>query len=60
MHLWVGILQYCYNGKYDIIYFTHSFGLIEYDVPANDIQVKPIERTAYNRLRYDARVKMGV
>ncbi|MCM1048257.1 MAG: hypothetical protein NC433_07520 [Clostridiales bacterium] len=82
----LGILQYCYNGKYDgfevhdvpdidlksyfaevmneysdkydIIYFAHSFGLIEYDVTANDIQVKHIERSAYNRLRYNARLKI--
>ncbi len=27
----LGILQYCYKDKYDIIYFVHSFGLIEYD-----------------------------
>lgn len=49
-----------YKDKYDIIYFAHSFGLIEYDVLVNEIQVKPIERSAYNRLRYDARVKIQI
>lgn len=49
-----------YSDKYDIIYFVHSFGLIEYNVFANEIQVIPIEESDYNRLRYDARVKIGV
>jgi len=48
-----------YDDKYDIIYFAHSFGLMEYNILTNEIQVIPIERSAYNRLRYDARVKIG-
>ena len=46
-----------YNDKYDIIYFVHSFGLIEYDILTDEVQVIPIERSIYNKLRYDARVK---
>ncbi len=49
-----------YNDKYDIIYFVHSFGLIEYDVLTDEVQVIPIERSIYNKLRYDARVKIGI
>lgn len=49
-----------YNDKYDIIYFVHSFGLIEYDVLTGEIQVIPIEESIYNKLRYDARVKIEV
>lgn len=49
-----------YNDKYDIIYFVHSFGLIEYDVLTNEVQVMPIKRSAYNKLRYNARVKIEV
>ena len=49
-----------YNDKYDIIYFVHSFGLIEYDVLTDEVQVIPIERSIYNKLRYDARVKIEV
>lgn len=49
-----------YSDKYDIIYFVHSFGLIEYDVLTGEIQVIHIERSIYNKLRYDARVKIGV
>lgn len=49
-----------YKDKYDIIYFVHSFGLIEYDVLTDEVQVIPIERSIYNRLKYDARVKIGV
>lgn len=49
-----------YNDKYDIIYFVHSFGLIEYDVLTAEVQVIPIERSIYNKLRYDARVKIGI
>ena len=49
-----------YNDKYDIIYFVHSFGLIEYDVLTDEVQVITIERSIYNKLQYDARVKIGV
>lgn len=49
-----------YNDKYDIIYFVHSFGLIEYDILTDEVQVRPIERSIYNKLRYDARVKIGI
>lgn len=49
-----------YNDKYDIIYFVHSFGLIEYDILTDEVQVIPIERSIYNKLRYDARVKIEV
>ncbi len=49
-----------YNDKYDIIYFVHSFGLIEYDVLTDEVQVISIERSIYNKLRYDARVKIEV
>lgn len=49
-----------YNDKYDIIYFVHSFGLIEYDVLTGEVQVRPIERSIYNKLRYVARVKIEV
>lgn len=49
-----------YKDKYDSIYFVHSFGLIEYDVLTDEVQVIPIERSIYNRLKYDARVKIGV
>lgn len=49
-----------YRDKYDIIYFVHSFGLIEYDVLTDEVQVISIERSIYNRLKYDARVKIGV
>lgn len=49
-----------YNDKYDIIYFVHSFGLIEYDVLTDEVQVITIERCIYNKLKYDARVKIGV
>lgn len=49
-----------YNDKYDIIYFVHLFGLIEYDVLADEVQVISIERSIYDKLRYDARVKIGI
>jgi len=60
-------LKYCfdevlnkYEDKYDVIYFGFSCGLIEYNIPLNDIWVKPIERTAYNKLQYEARLKVEV
>ena len=47
-----------YRDKYDVIYFGYSCGLIEYDILLNSIQVQPIERNAYNRLQYEARLKV--
>ncbi|MDE5780027.1 MAG: hypothetical protein K2I03_00900 [Lachnospiraceae bacterium] len=47
-----------YRDKYDVIYFGYSCGLIEYDILLNSIQVQPIERNAYNKLQYEARLKV--
>ena len=47
-----------YRDKYDVIYFGYSCGLIEYDILLNSIQVQPIESNAYNRLQYEARLKV--
>lgn len=47
-----------YRDKYDVIYFVYSCGLIEYDILLNSIQVRCIERNDYNRLRYEARLKV--
>ena len=47
-----------YRDKYDVIYFGYSCGLIEYDILLNSIQARRIERNDYNRLRYEARLKV--
>ena len=47
-----------YRDKYDVIYFGYLCGLIEYNILLNSIQVQPIERNAYNRLQYEARIKV--
>ena len=47
-----------YRDKYDVIYFGYSCGLIEYDILLNSIQARRIERNAYNRLQYEARLKV--
>ncbi len=47
-----------YKEKYDIVYFGCSGGLIVYNVLQNDIQVRPIERSVFNRLGYETRLKI--
>lgn len=47
-----------YKKKYDILYFGCSGGIIEYNVLQNDIQVRPIERSIFNRLGYETRLKI--
>ena len=47
-----------YRDKYDVIYFGYSCGLIEYNILLNSIQARRIERNDYNRLRYEARLKV--
>lgn len=47
-----------YKKKYDIVYFGGSGGVIEYNVLQNDIQVRPIERSIFNRLGYETRLKI--
>lgn len=47
-----------YRDKYDVIYFGYSCGLIEYNILLNSIQARRIERNDYNRLRYEAWLKV--
>ena len=47
-----------YKDKYDAIYFGYSCGLIEYNVLLKSIQAQPIRRNVYNRLQYEARLKV--
>lgn len=47
-----------YRDKYDVIYFGYSCGVIEYNILLNTIQAQPIERSVYNRLQYEARLKV--
>ena len=47
-----------YRDKYDVIYFGYSCGLIEYDILLNSIQAQPIDGNAYNKLQYEARLKV--
>ena len=47
-----------YGDKYDVIYFGYSCALMEYDILLNSIQVLPIEENVYNRLQYEARIKV--
>ena len=47
-----------YRDKYDVIYFGYPCGLIEYNILLNSIQVRPIESNVYNRLQYEARLKV--
>lgn len=47
-----------YNDKYDVIYFGFTCGLIEYNILLDEINARPIERNTYNRLLYEARLKV--
>ena len=47
-----------YNEKYDIIYFGYSYGLMEYDVVKGNIQAQVINRADYDKLQYEARLKV--
>lgn len=47
-----------YRDRYDVIYFGYLCGLIEYNILPNSIQARPIERSVYNRLQYEARLKV--
>lgn len=47
-----------YNEKYDIIYFGYSCGLMEYDVVKGNIQAQVINRADYDKLQYEARLKV--
>ncbi len=47
-----------YTEKYDVIFFGYSCGLIEYNVRQNDIQVRRIDRSVYNGIKYNTRLKI--
>ena len=47
-----------YNERYDIIYFGYSCGLMEYDVVKGNIQAQIINRADYDKLQYEARLKV--
>lgn len=45
-----------YEDKYDWLFFSYHYGIIYYDIEANDMQVIKIEREKYDKLQYNARI----